>query len=200
MSWEDKTVSLGKLDKQEFDSELAHVTVSENGIEVEFKDVEDWKRIRREVGEEKILEELRWEELEEVDLTEEHLYYPHIDLGVERDGGEREERVFFTEDEKDVMESCLNAVRKFWNAHRQRSSSGRDTYEYGEAGEESSPGEEVELEEDDEREGETGGDQVEGRENNEEVNGEEDGEEREERKEESGQESVEDVVEEFMQE
>lgn len=139
-SWKDKTVSLGNVDKEEFDSELAHITVSENGIKTDFKDVEDWKRIKREIGEESILKEVPWEEVEGIETNVEHLYYPHVD--VKTDEGTK--RLYFTEDEVDTLHECFNAIQKFWNFYRESGSRSRNTYSYEDS---SGTGEEQEDEE-----------------------------------------------------
>ncbi|MDY6761829.1 MAG: hypothetical protein SVY41_02170 [Candidatus Nanohaloarchaea archaeon] len=167
-SWTDKTVSMENLDKDVFDTALAHVTVSENGISVEFKQVEDWKRIQREVGDDTILRQVRWDDVETVETETEHLYYPHIDV----ESGEGEQRIYFLEDETDVLEECVNAINRFWNAYRGSGSGSRTTYDYddGDRDESETGGEaaeEVELSDeedsqdadsgDDEGEDETGG-------------------------------------------
>lgn len=154
-SWTDKTVSLGNVETEEFDSELAHITVSENRITVEFKDVDDWKRIKREVGEETILTVVPWDEVEALEENVEHLYYPHIDIETAEEG---EKRLYFTEDETELLQQCANTIQRFWNAHRQRGAKSRNAYSYegGEdeedtaAGEDGQPGEpdEVEIEDD----------------------------------------------------
>ncbi len=174
MDWKERTVSMGNVDREEFESELGVVTVSENGVTVEFEDVEDWKKIRREVGDERILRQVYWEEVEEVESSVEHLYYPHIDIQVEGDG---ERRVYFTEDEVEELEACLKAVERFWNAFRERGPGSRDSYSYESGGEEEA-GEEVELQEE----------EIEVEDVEEESGGEEDGKD------------VEDVVDEFMRE
>ncbi|MDY6765857.1 MAG: hypothetical protein SVW77_00660 [Candidatus Nanohaloarchaea archaeon] len=178
-SWTDKTVSLGNVEQEEFDASLAHVTVSENGITVEFKDVEDWKRIRREIGEEKILQQVRWEAVEDVETETEHLYYPHIDISTD----DLEQRIYFLQDEEDLLEGCRNAIKRFWNAYRDAGSGSRNSYSYdGETETAESDGDsddEVELEEDS------------GQEDDEEGDAEDDGSDDEDG-------SVEDVVEEFM--
>ncbi|MDY6773729.1 MAG: hypothetical protein SVS85_00890 [Candidatus Nanohaloarchaea archaeon] len=143
--WKEKTVSLGNVDSEDFESDLAHVRVSENGVSAGFKDVEDWKRIQREVGEEKILKDVDWEEVEEVSKETEHLYYPHIDI--ETGGGEK--RLYFKEDEEELLDSCLSAIERYWNAHRQRGTKSRNSYSYSEEEEREEGGpeeEEAELE------------------------------------------------------
>lgn len=145
--WREKSVSLNEVKSEEFDTHLAHITVSESRIHVEFKDREDWKRIKREVGEDAILKEVRWDGVEEVETKVEHLYYPHIDVTFEEaDGEEVTKRLYFTEDEAETLESCLAAIRKFWNAARQNAPHPRDAESYSyQEGEE--PDEEVDLEE-----------------------------------------------------
>lgn len=141
MSWKDKTVSMGLVDKEEFDLALAHVTVSENKITVRFKDTDDVERIRREVDENLLLDEVRWRHVEDVSVSEDHLYYPHINItiasdaddGVNQDlGVTPERRIYFTEDEKDAMERCLDAINRFWQKHKQRHS--RKTMRRGDGG------------------------------------------------------------------
>ncbi|MCJ7478730.1 MAG: hypothetical protein MUP63_00950 [Candidatus Nanohaloarchaeota archaeon QJJ-7] len=187
MSWEDKTVSLGNVDSEEFESGLAHVIVSEKGISVGFKDVEDWKRIKREVGGDKILKQVEWGEVEDIEKVIEHLYYPYIDV----DTGRGEKRLYFVEDEEEIIEECFSIIREFWNSYRQRGAGSRDTYSFRDEDVDSvEDGKEEaklveEKEEDtgeDEEEEDTGGDEEE-----KDAEGEED------------QESVKDVVEGFME-
>ncbi|MFB6294530.1 MAG: hypothetical protein ABEI97_02110 [Candidatus Nanohaloarchaea archaeon] len=125
-SWTDKTVSMDNIEKEEFDGELAHVTVSENGITVEFKDVEDWKRIQREVGDDTILRQVRWEAVEDVDAETEHLYYPHIDV----ETGEGERRIYFLEDETGLLDACVNAINRFQNAFLEAGAGSGTGYSY----------------------------------------------------------------------
>lgn len=184
-SWTDKTVSMDNVDKEEFDGELAHVTVSENGITVEFKDVEDWKRIQREVGDDAILRTVRWEAVEEVDTETEHLYYPHINV----EAFDTEQRIYFLEDEEEMLEDCVNAIGRFWNAYKEAGAGSGTGYSYGGAPEEDGDGvetgDEVELEADEE------GGEAEGE--DEDKDAEEDEED-----EESLREEAMEIVEEFM--
>lgn len=131
MDWREKSVTLGSVKKERFDTHLAHVTVSETRITVAYKDVEDWKRIRREVGTSILLEEVAVEDVRDVDTSEEHLYYPHIDLTVATEDGTEEKRIYFMEDEEDDLHACQNAITRFWNAQRQRGAPHRDSYTYG---------------------------------------------------------------------
>ncbi|MFB6265541.1 MAG: hypothetical protein ABEI07_00475 [Candidatus Nanohaloarchaea archaeon] len=172
-SWKDKTVSLGNVEKEKFDSDLSHIEVSENRIRVEFKEVEDWKRIQREIGEEKILKEVEWDEVEGVGKEKDHLYYPHIDVETE----EGEKRLYFLDDEGELLESCISVIERFWNAYRQRGPKSRDSFSYREEGIEDSD-EEAELERE---EGSDGDDESEDEDGS--------GEERD---------SVEDLVEDFI--
>ncbi|MDY6769500.1 MAG: hypothetical protein SVU88_00850 [Candidatus Nanohaloarchaea archaeon] len=142
-SWTDKTVSMDKVDAEEFDGELAHVTVSENGIRVEFRDVEDWKRIRREIGDEKILRQVRWRAVEDVTTETDHLYYPHIDI----DASGEEQRIYFVEDEEDLLEECRAAIERFWSAHRERGPRSRSSYSYDPGEGEAGAADEVEIDE-----------------------------------------------------
>lgn len=132
MDWREKSVTLGNVQKERFNTRLAHVTVSETRITVAYKDAEDWKRIRREVGTDILLEETALEDVQDVDVSEEHLYYPHINLTVATEDGKEEKRIYFMEDEEDDLEACLKAIRRFWNAQRQRGAPHRDSYTYGE--------------------------------------------------------------------
>ncbi len=221
-SWTDKTVSMGNVEKKEFDSELAHVTVSENRITVEFKDVDDWARIKREIGEETILKKLPWEEVAELEANVEHLYYPHIDI----ETGEGAKRLYFTEDEDELLQECFNTIKRFWNAYRERGPRSRTSYSYQDGGAEEDAGQsaesadEVELSpeagdeteelDDDEEEApqEPVADPADGREpaggDEAEAVDDDDGDDRDEDDEEGGEdeeaddETVEDVVEEFM--
>lgn len=151
MSWEDRSVTLGNVKKEEFDLELAMVTVTENRVIVDFKERDDWKRITREVGEDVILREVWWEDVESVDVTQDHLYYPHIDISVapEEDAEEtdvlNEKRIYFIEDEAREFRRVLNTIRRFWNAWRQRNAPAENTYHYQPDDEDA--GEEVDLEE-----------------------------------------------------
>lgn len=127
MDWQDKTVSMGNVKKDEFDLHLATVIVSDSRIAVDPHDVEDWGRIFEELGTDKILEEVRWEEVEEVSITDNELYYPHIDVILRRNlsgedeglNGREQRRIYFTEDEADEMNRCFNAIKKYWNKWRQ---------------------------------------------------------------------------------
>lgn len=126
MDWKKNTVSMGQVDKETFDLTLATVTVSENRIVVEPKDVEDWDRIIRELGEDTVLRDVHWREVEELSTTVESLYYPHIDVRFRRQPtGPRnvnlvkERRIYFVEDEQEELERCLNTIKQFWNRWRQ---------------------------------------------------------------------------------
>lgn len=125
-SWKDKTVSLGNVDKEEFESEMGDITVSENGIRVDFSDTGAWEKIIRNLGQESILRDVRWREVEGLDKTQNHLYYPHIDVQTER--GLR--RIYFKKGETELMEACLNAARRFRRAFMESGSGSRQSYTY----------------------------------------------------------------------
>ncbi len=144
--WRDKT-TMERAEADEFDTSLTHITVSENRIHVEFRDAEDWKRIRREAGDEVILHEVYWDEVAGVEATTEHLYYMHIDVTVIEDDEEVEKRLYFLEDEEETLQDCLAAIRRRRNAYRQRHAAPGGTYSY--AAVDASEGDEVELEDTD---------------------------------------------------
>ncbi len=127
MDWKDKTVSMGLVEKETFDLQLARVTVSENQILVELKDVEDWERIITELGEDTVLREVHWGEVEDVSTTVQDLYYPHIDIQLRRQPDRprdirlrKERRIYFMEEESDELQNCLDAIKRFWNQWKQR--------------------------------------------------------------------------------
>ncbi len=126
LDWKRKTVSMGQVEKETFGLTLATVTVSENRIVVDPNDVEDWGRIIRELGEDTVLREVHWQEVEDVSTTVEGLYYPHIDIRFRRQptGPQnvnlvRERRIYFIEDEQEELERCLKTIKQFWNEWRQ---------------------------------------------------------------------------------
>jgi len=100
------------------------VTVSERRIRVEPHDVEDWERIFRELGTDIVLETVPWEAVKDVSKTVQDLYYPHINIRIEReteDGVVRtqEKRIFFTTDETEILNSCFKAIKRMRSQWRQ---------------------------------------------------------------------------------
>lgn len=123
MDWRDKTVSMGNVETETFDLTMATVTVSENRVFIDPKDVEDWERIIRELGEDTILREVHWPEVTDVSATVRNLYYPHIDISLRRQPDrsqdvhlQKERRIYFVEDEVDELQECIKTIRRFWNA------------------------------------------------------------------------------------
>lgn len=127
MDWKKKTVSMGLVDTKTFDTLLATVTVSENRVAVDPHDVEDWGHIIEELGAHTILEEAYWDEVVDVSVTIEDLYYPHINIKVQspqnerspRHGLDTEKRIYFREDEQEELDACFKAIRAYWNKWRQ---------------------------------------------------------------------------------
>lgn len=130
MDWKDKTVSMGLVDKEEFDCELATVIVSENRVTVEKKDVDDWERIENEFDDEIVLDTIHWDEVHDVVISDESLYYPYIEFVLERqDEYELRERrrIYFTEDEEDKRSACFTAIKQFRRQHLQHYAPGDPT-------------------------------------------------------------------------
>lgn len=149
MDWKDNTVSMGLVDKEEFDTKLARITVSENRVAVEPKGVDDWERIFEELGADTVLEDVYWDEVENVTVTIRDLYYPHINIQVKRQPQEgerdlslhRERRIYFTEDEKNTLQDCFSAIKKYWYKWRQSNTRNDDRFDV----DDEPPAEEVEL-------------------------------------------------------
>lgn len=151
MDWREKTVSMNHVKTEEFDTVLASIVVSENRVVVEPKDVKHWTRILHQVDERMLLEEVHWEDVASVSVTDNELYYPHIDIEIDTEDeadivSVDEKRIYFVEGETDTMASCLKAIKRFWNAARQNSAGDDQRHRDDIDPDEADPSEDVELE------------------------------------------------------
>ncbi|MDY6778452.1 MAG: hypothetical protein SVU32_07315 [Candidatus Nanohaloarchaea archaeon] len=172
MTWREKSVTIDEQNEYIFKSVLGDVTIDEKGVRRdELTGRKDWRIIKDTIGDDEIFKGfLPWEEVKEVSKQDNFLSYPHIDIEVEDDSDRDWEAsrlmIFFKEDTPDnfdEIDRCFAAIKKMWNAYRQRNKLNSLNYSYQEethrlappSGEEDSGGEEEDEEPGEEEPGET---------------------------------------------
>lgn len=126
MDWREKTVSMNQVKKDEFDLAMTHITVSENRILVETQEDTVWEQIKRDFGDDVLLREIYWEEVEELAWDTDWVY-PYITVFIAPESGSVAEdtdltlqrRIFFEQDEIQEMATVFKTIRNYWYAYRQ---------------------------------------------------------------------------------
>ncbi len=127
MTYKEKSVSFDG-DEKVLKSVLGDVTVSETGVErSSFKKEEEWDKIVQEMGQEKVFRDfVHWSEVGGIEIYDEHLAFPHIDLMIKKKDGEGKEYqkqvIYFKENDLqgfDEVKRFFNTLKKYWNSFRQ---------------------------------------------------------------------------------
>lgn len=95
-----------------FDSDLGEVAVTRNHIERRRNSSEDWERITDNFSEEKLVDEVEFVEIEDIEL-EKGSIYPNIRIKID----DKWKRMFFHVG--DEVEECFRRLRYRWRAFYQ---------------------------------------------------------------------------------
>ena len=95
-----------------FKSSLGEVAVTKTHIERKVSDSDDWERIRSNFSEEKLIENTKFSEIEDMEL-EKGSVYPNIKLKVNGNW----KRLFFQVG--DEVDECFRRLRYRWRAFQQ---------------------------------------------------------------------------------
>lgn len=153
MTWRDKSVTVDQSAQDLFKSVLGDVRVSERGIRRDhLKGLNHWTRIRATMSRSEIFEGfLDWEQVRDVEKKTGHLTYPHIDIIIDPEDTshwDSSKLMIFFKDESpqgyDDMEACFKAIKKYWNAHRQKNKQNTMRYSYDTGGQPEASGKQQE--------------------------------------------------------
>ncbi|QKQ98946.1 hypothetical protein GKQ38_05540 [Candidatus Nanohaloarchaea archaeon] len=97
---------------ERFQSSLGEVAVDKTHIERRRKDSSDWENIRSNFSEQKLADNVPFDEIEEIEY-EDGSIYPNIKLKVDGEW----KRLFFHVG--DNAKDCLKTLRYRWNSYRQ---------------------------------------------------------------------------------
>jgi len=95
-----------------FESSLGEVAITNTHIERDVNDSSDWEKIRSNFSDGKLVEYVRFDELEEMEM-EKGSIFPNIRLKVDKDW----KRLFFHVG--DEVEECFKRLNYRWRAYHQ---------------------------------------------------------------------------------
>ncbi len=139
MTWKEKSVSYNSNKEEVFKSVLGDVKVFWDGVErKEINKDEDWSKILEVFDEENIFKGfLSWEDVDDVEIFLENLYFPHVDFLL--DYGEevlkKRKIIFFKANNSrkhDDIRKFYNSVKKRMNAYNEKRKLKTGEYHYKE--------------------------------------------------------------------
>ena len=100
------------IDTNKFKSSLGEVALTSSHIERVENDSSDWKRIRENFSEEKLVDYARYDDIQEMEL-ERGSIFPNIRLKIDDDW----KRMFFHVG--DEVEECFKRLKYRWHSYQQ---------------------------------------------------------------------------------
>lgn len=152
MTWREKSVTVDQSAEELFKSVLGDIRVKENGIHREhLRGLSHWSKIRATMSRNEIFEgHLHWDDVKEVEKKSGFLTYPHIDIIIDPDEDSHWDSgklmLFFKDDAPrgyDDLDGCLKAIKKYWNAHRQKTKQNTMRYSYDAGGQPEASGKQM---------------------------------------------------------
>jgi len=156
MTWREKSVTVDQSAEELFKSVLGDIRVKENGIHREhLRGLSHWSKIRATMSRNEIFEgHLHWDDVKDVEKKSGFLSYPHIDIIIDPEEDSHWDSgklmLFFKQDAPrgyDDLDGCLKAIKKYWNAHRQKTKQNTMRYSYDTGGQPEASGKRMDEEE-----------------------------------------------------